>query len=217
MQINSLPAGGAVGAGELGVSPVTLYTKQSYAHKRCFTRHHIQDEMKMTSIIFWKQSVPSEIQWYKNTPLGFRFWNVQCSTKRCSPNIHTTQTKIQKVKKHNRTPLRKCNNGLFCGQHVLLCSAGNIILIGYNISITFNDFCLNILRYTKCTLENAIHTKMTWIHLFYDEHVFNFWIRSNFDRFCGLKTKLSSQRLKKSLIKRTELLKMINFCELKCI
>ncbi len=35
--------------------------------------------------------------------------------------------------------------------------------------------------------------------------------------FVGLKTKLSSQRLKKSLIKSTELLKMINFCELKCI
>ncbi len=29
MQINSLPAGGAVEAGELEVSPVTLYTKQS--------------------------------------------------------------------------------------------------------------------------------------------------------------------------------------------
>ncbi len=33
MQINYLPAGGAVVAGE--VSPVTLYTKQSSAHKRC--------------------------------------------------------------------------------------------------------------------------------------------------------------------------------------
>ncbi len=36
MQINSLPAGGAVGAGELEVSMVTLYTKQSSTHKRCF-------------------------------------------------------------------------------------------------------------------------------------------------------------------------------------
>ncbi len=84
---------------------------------------------------------PSEIHWYKNTRTGFRFWNVQCSTKRppppppiiqisvsrfkicdvtntgkqlCSPNepfvvvpkhTHYTLTKIQKVKKHNRTPL----------------------------------------------------------------------------------------------------------------
>ncbi len=31
MQINSLPAGGAVGAGEIEVSLVTLYTKQSSA------------------------------------------------------------------------------------------------------------------------------------------------------------------------------------------
>ncbi len=52
MQINSLPAGGAVGAGEFEVSPVTLYTKQRSAHKHCFIRHYMQDEMKMTSIIF---------------------------------------------------------------------------------------------------------------------------------------------------------------------
>ncbi len=113
---------------------------------------------------------PSEIEWYKNTRTGFRFWNVQCSTKcfphpltirisvggvylcditntgklLCSPNEpfvvvlekgffkneispcgvdfeicnfvdrfmpkHTqyTLTKIQKVKKHNRTPLKVC-------------------------------------------------------------------------------------------------------------
>ncbi len=50
MQINSLPAGGAVGESE--VSTVTLYTKQSSAHKRCFIRHYMQDEMKMTSKIF---------------------------------------------------------------------------------------------------------------------------------------------------------------------
>ncbi len=52
MQMNSLPAGGAVGAGELEVSPVTLYTKQSSAHKRCFIRHYMEDEMKMTSKSF---------------------------------------------------------------------------------------------------------------------------------------------------------------------
>ncbi len=55
MQINYLPAGGAVGAGELEVSLVKLYTIQSSAHNRCFFRHYMQDEMKMTSNIFWKQ------------------------------------------------------------------------------------------------------------------------------------------------------------------
>ncbi len=48
---------GAVGAGELEVSPVTLYTKQSSAHKCCFIRDDMQDEMKMTSNIFWRQTV----------------------------------------------------------------------------------------------------------------------------------------------------------------
>ncbi len=57
MQMNYLPAGGAVEAGELEVSPVTLYTKQSSAHKRCFIRHYMQDEMKMTSNFFLKQLV----------------------------------------------------------------------------------------------------------------------------------------------------------------
>ncbi len=57
MQIKYLPAGGAVVAGEIEVSPVTLYTKQSSDHKRCFIRHYMQDEMKMTSNIFWKQLV----------------------------------------------------------------------------------------------------------------------------------------------------------------
>ncbi len=56
-QINSLPEGGAVRAGELEVSPVMLYTKQSSCHKRCFIRHYMQDEMKITSKIFWKQLV----------------------------------------------------------------------------------------------------------------------------------------------------------------
>ncbi len=46
MQINSLPAGGAVGAVEIEVSPVTLYTKH------CFIKHYMQDEMNMTSNIF---------------------------------------------------------------------------------------------------------------------------------------------------------------------
>ncbi len=52
MQIHNLTAGGAVVAGELEVSPVTLYTKQSSAHKRCFIRDYMQDEIKMTSNIF---------------------------------------------------------------------------------------------------------------------------------------------------------------------
>ncbi len=33
---------------ESEVSLVTLYTKQSSAHKRCFIRHYMQDEMKIT-------------------------------------------------------------------------------------------------------------------------------------------------------------------------
>ncbi len=53
MQINYLPAGGAVGAGELEVSPVTVDTKQSSTHKCC--RHYMEDEMKMTSKIVWKR------------------------------------------------------------------------------------------------------------------------------------------------------------------
>ncbi len=51
MQIHSLPAGGSVGVVEIEVSPVTLYTKQSPT-QRCFIRHYLQDEMKMTSNIF---------------------------------------------------------------------------------------------------------------------------------------------------------------------
>ncbi len=49
MQINSLAA---EGAGEIEVSLVTEYTKQHSSHKRFFIRHYMQDEMKMTSIIF---------------------------------------------------------------------------------------------------------------------------------------------------------------------
>ncbi len=51
MQIYSLPAEAAVGAGELEVSPVTLYTKQSSAHKRCFIRHYMQDESKIQNFL----------------------------------------------------------------------------------------------------------------------------------------------------------------------
>ncbi len=57
MQIQYLPAGGAVEVVEIEVSPVTLYTKQSSAHKHCFIRHYMQDKIKMTSKIFWWQSV----------------------------------------------------------------------------------------------------------------------------------------------------------------
>ncbi len=52
MQIHSQPAGGTVGVVESKVSPVTLYTEQSSAHKCCFIRHYMQDEMKITSKIF---------------------------------------------------------------------------------------------------------------------------------------------------------------------
>ncbi len=48
MEIN-LPAGGTVVVVESEVSPVTLYTNQSSAHKRCFFRHYMQVEKKMTS------------------------------------------------------------------------------------------------------------------------------------------------------------------------
>ncbi len=52
MQINYLPAGGTVGVVEIAVSPVTLYTKQRSVLKRCFIRHYMRDEMKMTSKMF---------------------------------------------------------------------------------------------------------------------------------------------------------------------
>ncbi len=52
MQINYLPVGGAVVAGESEVSSVMLDTKQSSAHKRFFIKHYMQDEMKMTANIF---------------------------------------------------------------------------------------------------------------------------------------------------------------------
>ncbi len=85
MLINYLPAGGAVGVGEIEVSPVT--------HKCCFIRHYRQDEMKMTPTFSEDSRFPSEIQWYKNTSTGFRFWNVQCSTK-CSPHPPTIQISV---------------------------------------------------------------------------------------------------------------------------
>ncbi len=54
MQINSLPVGGAVG---VEIPPVTLYKKQHSADKRCFIRHYMQDEMKMTSKFFFRNTV----------------------------------------------------------------------------------------------------------------------------------------------------------------
>ncbi len=36
-------------SGKIAVFPVTLYTKQHCAHKRCFIRHYRHDEMKMKS------------------------------------------------------------------------------------------------------------------------------------------------------------------------
>ncbi len=69
MKINSLPAWGAVGAGEIEVSAATLYTKKSSAHKRCFIRHY----MKMTPKFSEDSRFPSEIQSYKNTSNMFRF------------------------------------------------------------------------------------------------------------------------------------------------
>ncbi len=73
MQINSLPAGGAVGAGELEVSPVTLYTMQNSAHKRCFIRHYMQDEMKITSKIFETVGFLQKYSDIKTPALGFDF------------------------------------------------------------------------------------------------------------------------------------------------
>ncbi len=49
MQIHSLPLGAAFGALNISVSPVTLYTTQHCAHKRCFIRHYRRDEMEMKS------------------------------------------------------------------------------------------------------------------------------------------------------------------------
>ncbi len=67
MQINYLPA--AAGAGETEVSTVTLYTKQSSAHKYCLL--DIICKMKLNIQYLDKDSrFPSEIQWYKNTAQG---------------------------------------------------------------------------------------------------------------------------------------------------
>ncbi len=45
-------------------------------------------------LIFSENSwFPSEIQWYTNTWTGFRFWNVECSTKR-SPYPTTIQISV---------------------------------------------------------------------------------------------------------------------------
>ncbi len=73
-------------AGELEVSPVTLYTKQRSAHKRCFIR-------KWHPNFSEDRQFPSEIQWYWNSRTGFRFWNVQSSTK-CSPHRPAIQISV---------------------------------------------------------------------------------------------------------------------------
>ncbi len=77
MQMYSLPVGGAVVVGEVEVSPVTLYTKQHFAHKHCFIRHYIQDETN----IFEDCQFPSEIQWYKTPTPGLDFET--CNTQPC--------------------------------------------------------------------------------------------------------------------------------------
>ncbi len=85
MQIHSLPAGGAVGESE--VSTVTLYTKQSSAHKRCFIRHYIQDENENDIHHFLK--TVGFLQKYSDikTPApGFDF-------ETCSAHIYSTKSK----------------------------------------------------------------------------------------------------------------------------
>ncbi len=73
MQMNYLPAGGTgrdrSGAGEIEVSPITLYTKQSSTHKCCFIRHYMQYEMKqfLNTVGFLQKY--SDI---KTPALGFR-------------------------------------------------------------------------------------------------------------------------------------------------
>ncbi len=57
----------------------------------------LQDILKY--IIFnnyTEQSLPLEIQWYKNTRTGFRFWNVQCSTKQ-SPHPPTIRISVGRI------------------------------------------------------------------------------------------------------------------------
>ncbi len=66
--MNYLPAGGTVVAGVLRVYPVTLYTKQSFAHKRCFIRQYMQDEIKITSKLFERQSVSFRNKVISNHP-----------------------------------------------------------------------------------------------------------------------------------------------------
>ncbi len=57
---------------EIDVSPITAVHKAALrsAHKHCFIRHYMQDDMKMTSNIFWR---PLEIQWYKTHAPCFDF------------------------------------------------------------------------------------------------------------------------------------------------
>ncbi len=73
MQINYLPAG------ELEVSPVTLYTEQSSTHKRCFIRYYMQDEMKMTQNILKTVGFHQKYSDIKTLTLGF-----DCETSRIS-------------------------------------------------------------------------------------------------------------------------------------
>ncbi len=83
MQIHSLPAGGDCRE----VSPVTLYTKQRSAHKCCFIRHYMQDDMKMTSKIFWRQSDSFRKTRDIKTPTpGFDF-------ETCSAHVYSTKSK----------------------------------------------------------------------------------------------------------------------------
>ncbi len=70
MQINSLPAGAAVGMVEIDISSVTLYTKQRSAHKCCFIRHYMQDEMKMQCSIKRSPHLPTI-----RIPLGGIYFN----------------------------------------------------------------------------------------------------------------------------------------------
>ncbi len=96
MQINSLPAGGAVGAGELEVSPVTLYTKQLRSQTLLYQTLHARlnenDIQNFLKTVGFHQKY-SDI---KTPALGFDFetWRAQPSIlptsqpfeQLCSPN-----------------------------------------------------------------------------------------------------------------------------------
>ncbi len=86
IQINYLLAGGAVGAGELDVSPVTLYTKKSSTHKRCFIRHTSKIKWKWHPTFSEDSHFSSEIQWYKTPAMCFDF-----ETCRAQPSVLPTR------------------------------------------------------------------------------------------------------------------------------